>query len=208
VIDVRLVAAAALSDVALERRQRGPEVDEQVRWPQRRGHGVVHGAVAGVVAGVHDAVVVKQAGEDGSVLVHGPVLDHAQPRVDLSQVLSQPGGQEEHLRMEGVPRHVTVEVLEVRVLVDCFVDRGQMIAFGQDPRQRGLARTDVPSDRHVETAGGPFALVDVQVGHATARKAPDTRSRRARLSVSWATKSIAPASMTSTGYETDAKCSS
>ena len=140
------VVEAAFLDVLYELRNGGAEVDEQVRRGDELVHQLEQGLVVLEIAGGHQAHRVEVGRENVCVFVDGPVLNDGLALFLHLDQLRETRLQEVDLQVEGPPRHVLVEIVQVRVVVHLFEVGGVAVVFGQQRGQGGFPRADVSCD--------------------------------------------------------------
>ena len=86
---------------------------------------------------------VEISGEDMRVFVNRTVLNNRFLAVPDFPDLIKPAVEKVNLKMERPSRHVFVKILEVRIVVDRFIQRHPPVVPGKLFHQRGLAGANV-----------------------------------------------------------------
>ena len=135
--------AAALLYLGHDIRNRRSEIYHQIRRIDQGHHQVEEVGIVLEIAGGHQPHAVEIRSEDTRILVDGPVLDDDVLALgDIHHIL-EPFVEEINLEIKGPTLHIFVEISEIRIKVHGLEFRGPSVMGCEQPRQRGLAASNV-----------------------------------------------------------------
>ena len=143
------VVPAPRLDVSHERGNARPQVNQQVRRLNLRGHGLKKAEIILKIPGRHQAHVVQVGRKNVGVFVDGSVLNDRVVALQNIEHLLVAMVEKINLQVERPPLHVVVEVCEVGIVVSAFEVRLPVEMAGEFFTERSFACANVPGDGDV-----------------------------------------------------------